>query len=61
MTYTLTKGNVKVRIRIEEETAEMTRSVGNTVDTSRSVMSPKEANAQVNSLVREGYKARKSK
>jgi hypothetical protein len=61
MTYTLTKGKVKVQIRIMAESAEMIRSVEGNLETSKTVMTPKEGNQQVNDLLRQGFTAHKRK
>jgi hypothetical protein len=58
--YTLTKGNVKIQVRIDEENAEMIRTVGDTIDTSKTALTPKEANRLVADLLRQGYAASKA-
>lgn len=59
MTYTLTKGTKKVRIRIDKETAEAINFVGEGMSTSKTILTPTEATRQVNDLIRQGYKAQK--
>jgi hypothetical protein len=59
--YTLSKGASRVAIRISAEQAEVTRASGENVATSKEVMTPTEGTRLVNSLIKQGYIARKTK
>jgi hypothetical protein len=62
MTYTLTKGKSRIRIRFtDEENAEVTVGVGSSISTQVENIPAKEANRRVNELIRSGYSARKQR
>ncbi len=55
--YTLTKGKTKIQFRIDAETAEQIKTVGENIDTNKTVMTPAEATREINLLIRQGYTA----
>jgi hypothetical protein len=59
MSYTLTKDNIRVQIRITKDTAEMFKIVGGNTSTTKTVLTPTEAVRKVNELIQEGYTAHK--
>lgn len=54
-TYTLRQGKNEILIRILENTAEKISRVDGNTSTSRTVMTPLEANREINSLLRQGF------
>lgn len=59
--YTLVKGKIEVTVRMYADRAELVRRVDGSISTSRPEMTPLEANREVTSLLRAGYKRVASK
>ena len=61
MTYTLTKNKTRIKIRFLPENAELTRAIDGRLSTQVNVMTHAVASREVNRLLRDGWKAVKSK